>query len=126
LLIECLFHAPLADGSPFAASTSIWASKPKRQWSAIAIARTTPLLLGLFFLATLLANSLFARHDLSIQIAAWYPKPLPTFSNALALVRSPLWAFFTSQTSQDEPAMIRSPAPFSTFSTTCSVMPPDV
>lgn len=81
----------------------------QRQWSDNAIARTTPLLLGLFSLITLLANALLSRHDLSILTAAWYPKPLPTFSDALALVRSRLWAFFTFHTSPDQPDMIKVP-----------------
>jgi len=81
----------------------------QRQWSDKAIARTTPLLLGLFSLVTLLANALLTRYDLTIRPAAWYPKPLPTFSDALALVRSRLWAFFIFQTSRDEPDTIKVP-----------------
>jgi hypothetical protein len=81
----------------------------QRQWSDKAIARTTPLLLGLFSLVTLLANVILARHDITIHSTAWYPKPLPTFSDALALVRSRLWTYFTFQTSQDEPDMIKVP-----------------
>jgi hypothetical protein len=81
----------------------------QRQWSDKAIARTTPLLLGLFSLLTLLTNALLTHHDLTIRTAAWYPKALPTFSDALALVRARLWAYFTFQTSQDEPDMIKVP-----------------
>jgi hypothetical protein len=81
----------------------------QRQWSPKAMARTTPFLLGLFSLVTLLANALLTRHDLTIHSTAWYPKPLPTFSDALALVRSRLWAYFTFQTSQQEPDMIKVP-----------------
>src|SRR3954465_7534346 len=64
----------------------------QRQWSDKAIARTTPVLLGLFSLITVLAHSLSACHDFPTRSAAWYSKPLPTFSDALALVRSRLWA----------------------------------
>jgi hypothetical protein len=81
----------------------------QRQWSDKAIARTTPLLLGLFSLVTLLANALLPRHDITIHSTAWYPKTLPTFSDALALVRSRLWAYFTFQTSQNDPDMIKVP-----------------
>src|SRR6266852_5839951 len=81
----------------------------QRQWSDKAIARTTPALLGLFSLVTLLANALIARHGCSIPSAAWYPKPLPTFSDALALVRSHLWAYLTFQISADEADMIKVP-----------------
>jgi hypothetical protein len=63
----------------------------QRQWSDSAIARTTPALLGLFSLITLLAHRT-AQHDtLPVRQAAWYAKPLPTFSDAIAVVRSQLW-----------------------------------
>jgi hypothetical protein len=81
----------------------------QRQWSAKAIARTTPCLLGLFSLVTLLANALVTRHDLTIRTAAWYPKPLPTFSDAFALVRHTLWAYLTFQISQEQPDMVKVP-----------------
>ena len=81
----------------------------QRQWSDQAIARTTPCLLGLFSLITLLANALLTRHDLTIRTAAWYPKPLPTFSDAFALVRRSLWAYLTFQISQDDPDMVKVP-----------------
>jgi hypothetical protein len=81
----------------------------QRQWSGKAIARTTPVLLGLFSLITVLAQSLSTRYALPVRSAAWYAKPRPTFSDALALVRSRLWAYFTFQTSQDEPDMIKVP-----------------
>jgi hypothetical protein len=81
----------------------------QRQWSDKAIARTTPGLLGLFSLITLLATALLSRHELTIHTTAWYPKPLPTFSDALALVRSRLWAYFTFHTSPDQPDMVKVP-----------------
>ena len=50
-----------------------------------AIARTTPcLLLGLYSILTLLAQSLFVTGQLSIRGAAWYPKPQATFSDTIA------------------------------------------
>ncbi len=81
----------------------------QRQWSDKAIARTTPTLLGLFSLITLLANALLTRHDLTIRTTAWYSKTLPTFSDALALVRRTLWAYLTFQISQDQPDMVKVP-----------------
>jgi hypothetical protein len=64
----------------------------QRQWSDLAIQRTTPALLGLFSLVTLLAHALLQGHALPVRQAAWYTKPLPTFSDTLALVRRELWA----------------------------------
>jgi hypothetical protein len=65
----------------------------QRQWSDLAILRTTPVLLGLFSLVTLWAGELMgddgtAPHP---RTDAWYAKPLPTFSDAIAVVRRALW-----------------------------------
>src|SRR3954463_1039274 len=64
----------------------------QRQWSDPAIARTTPALLGLFSLIALWAQHLYGRPTPPPRTASWYSKPLPTFSDALALVRRELWA----------------------------------
>ena len=63
----------------------------QRQWSDLAIARTTPALLGLFSWVTLAAHLLQSETLLPARGAAWYTKPLPTFSDALAFVRYHLW-----------------------------------
>jgi hypothetical protein len=81
----------------------------QRQWSDKAIARTTPARLGLFSLITVLAHSLSTCHDFPTRSAAWYAKPLPTFSDALALLRSSLWAHLTFHMSASEPDMVKVP-----------------
>ncbi len=63
----------------------------QRQWSDTAIARTTPCLLALFSIVTLLATRLSARERRQTAAAAWYAKPCPTFSDALAAVRRAIW-----------------------------------
>ncbi|HEX9414929.1 MAG TPA: transposase [Ktedonobacterales bacterium] len=63
----------------------------QRHWSERAIARTTPALLGLFSLVTLLAHEPMTRSPAPLQQTAWYTKTTPTFSDALALVRRRLW-----------------------------------
>jgi len=63
----------------------------QRQWSDLAILRTTPALLGLFSLVTLWAGQLAAERGPVVEYIRWYPKPLPTFSDALALIRRELW-----------------------------------
>ena len=63
----------------------------QRQWSDRAIARTTPVLLGLFSWTTLAAHGLQERHSMTQRKAAWYDKPSPTFVDAIALVRRHLW-----------------------------------
>jgi DDE superfamily endonuclease len=63
----------------------------QRQWSDEAIARTTPVLLGLYSLITLLAHHLARRGKVIARQSAWYAKPVPTFSDAIAAVRYELW-----------------------------------
>ena len=63
----------------------------QRQWSDLAIMRTTPALLGLFSLVTLWAHDLAARLPLAPRTAAWYPKAHCTFSDAIATVRRQIW-----------------------------------
>lgn len=76
-------------------------AETQRQWSDLAISRTTPALLGLFSLVTLWANELFAHRRALPRRAAWYPKPQITFSDALAAVRHRIWTSATFSTSPD-------------------------
>jgi len=62
----------------------------QRQWSDLAILRTTPALLGLFSLVTLVAHELLNGQALPVRQTAWYTKTLPTFADTLALVRQQL------------------------------------
>jgi hypothetical protein len=64
----------------------------QRQWSELAIRRTTPALLGLFSLVTLFAHRRMEQAAGAFRQAAWYHKAHPTFADALALVRKELWA----------------------------------
>jgi hypothetical protein len=76
----------------------------QRQWSDLAIQRTTPVLLASFSIITLLAHQLAHSGKLPVRQAAWYAKIQPTFSDAIALVREQLWHpmnFFTSRSQQN-------------------------
>lgn len=76
----------------------------QRQWSDLAILRTTPALLGLFSLVTLFAQARLDGQPLPVRQAAWYAKTAPTFSDTLAFVRRLLWpvtVFSTSPPSDD-------------------------
>ncbi|MCA1838260.1 MAG: transposase [Actinobacteria bacterium] len=64
----------------------------QRQWSDLAIRRTTPALLGLFSLVALFAHQRMAQTAGAVRQAAWYRKAHPSFADALALVRKELWA----------------------------------
>lgn len=63
----------------------------QRQWSDLAILRTTPALLGLVSLVTIFARQLLEADPFPVRQAAWYTKALPTFSDTLAFVRQHLW-----------------------------------
>jgi hypothetical protein len=63
----------------------------QRQWNDWAIGRTTPALLGLYSLVALMAHGVFQVEGQFIRTAAWYAKERPTFSDALAVIRSELW-----------------------------------
>lgn len=76
----------------------------QRQWNSLAIGRSTPILLGLFSLVTLLADSLIKGQSQMVRTAAWYAKALPTFADAIAMVRGCLWSnchFSTSSQNSD-------------------------
>lgn len=75
----------------------------QRQWSDKAIVRTTPCLLALFSIVTLLAQQLPARQRRQIATTAWYPKPQPTFSDTLAAVRYAIWREEGLSTSRRKP-----------------------
>lgn len=81
----------------------------QRQWSRLAITRTTPALLALFSVVTLLAHQLQKRHPFSPPTTAWYQKKLPTFADALALVREQLWQIRTFQSSHADADVVKVP-----------------
>ena len=76
----------------------------QRQWSDKAIARTTPCLLGLFSLVTLLGRQLTPHARRATATSTWYRKQRPTFSDTLAAVRREFWheqGFVTSPHASD-------------------------
>jgi hypothetical protein len=85
----------------------------QRQWSEKAIRRTAPALLALFSLVTLFAHRRMAQEgSRAIRRAAWYEKPRPTFSDALALVRKELWAQATLCGSHRQDETVKVPRAF--------------
>jgi DDE superfamily endonuclease len=81
----------------------------QRQWSAPAVARTTPCVLGLYSLITLLAERVRAQQGPTVRCDAWYTKEHVTFSDTLAMVRRWLWADLHFQMSKTEADMIKVP-----------------
>ena len=84
----------------------------QRQWSEMAIRRTTPALLGLFSLVTLFAHQPMTRSIRDVRRTAWYRKTCPTFSDALALVRKELWASATFRRSSQNTETVKVPRAF--------------
>jgi len=84
----------------------------QRQWSDRAIRRITPALLGLFSLVTLFAHQRRAGPTADVRQTAWYPKPQPTFVDALALLRRELWGHQAFSLSAPTPDLIKVPRQF--------------
>ncbi len=82
------------------------------QWSPLAILRTTPALLALFSIVVLLAHQWQTQHPFEVPNTAWYQKSLPTFADALALVRQQLWQFRLFQLSHGDTDTVKVPRSF--------------
>lgn len=59
----------------------------QRQWSDMAITRTTPILFGLYSLAILMGNSLIKAGLVKVEQTAWYIKDGIKFSDILRTIR---------------------------------------
>jgi hypothetical protein len=95
----------------------------QRQWADLAIARTTPTLLGLCSVVTLLAHALSAHQPVTPRRAAWYAKSTPTSADALALVRSHVWRHTHFSLSQKDSDLVQIPRPLFECLTDTSVTP---
>jgi hypothetical protein len=83
----------------------------QRQWSDPAIARTTPVLLGLYSLVALWAHDPVRTGRPLPRSAAWYAKERATFGDAIAAVRRSLWADAALRTSRHQPDLVQVPRP---------------
>ena len=84
----------------------------QRQWSDLAIRRTTPALLGLCSLVTLWAHPRLGPPGAAVRQAAWYHQARPTFAAALALVRRELWTHTAFPMSAHDPDVVAVPRAF--------------
>ena len=75
----------------FAEARAHLGMETQRQWSDLAIARTTPVVLGLFSIVALMADCLIKSQVIPVRTAAWYTKKRPTFADAMAMTRRCLW-----------------------------------
>ena len=83
----------------------------QRQWSDLAIARTTPVLLGLFSVVTLLAVQWHRSGLLVTEQTAWYEKGCPTFSDCMRLARQQIWRSRIMGPSGEEVEVLQLPLP---------------
>jgi hypothetical protein len=83
----------------------------QRQWSDLAILRTTPVLLGLFSLVTLLAVEWHQAGSLVAERTAWYEKQSPTFADCMRLARQQIWRSRIMGPSGAEADVLRLPLP---------------
>jgi hypothetical protein len=81
----------------------------QRQWSDLAIARSTPCLFGLYSLVALLGHALHPNGSIPFQPTAWYHKRQATFSDVLATVRRQFWGNFSYSTSTLDPNLLLIP-----------------
>lgn len=81
----------------------------QRQWSAPAIARTTPAILALYSIVTLAAKDLLEQQPITIRQAAWYAKDSATFSDTIALVRRSIWGAQIYEGSGNRHDMVKIP-----------------
>lgn len=81
----------------------------QRQWSDLAIARSTPCLLGLFSLVVLLVQRSHPDGKVPVRTAAWYEKAEATFSDCLFSVRKHLWRSIESTESGREADLVYFP-----------------
>ena len=77
----------------------------QRQWSDLAIERTTPAIFGLFSLVVLMAYALCPDGHIPLPQAAWYPKTYASFHDLLVLVRRRLWPHLLFQTGALSPVL---------------------
>lgn len=83
--------------------------KTQRQWSDLAIERSTPLLFGLYSLVTLFGRALHPDGEIPVAQVAWYRKQTATFRDVLAVVKRSLWGQGTFPTSPTDPDVVLVP-----------------
>jgi len=81
----------------------------QRQWTDKAISRTTPVLLGLFSLVTLLARRLCPTGRIPVAGSAWYHQPKATFTDCLVVVRQHMWRTRNLVNSAPQADLVRLP-----------------
>jgi hypothetical protein len=95
--------------STFEESRAQLGIETQRQWSDVAIERTTPLLFGLYSLVTLFGHALHPNGTIPVAQSAWYHKQTATFRDVLTVVKRHVWGNFTFPTSPTNPDVVLLP-----------------
>jgi hypothetical protein len=82
----------------------------QRQWSELAIARTSPAILGLFSFIVLLVEALLGEGEIPVRQTAWYDKHEATFSDVIAFLRRYLWEHLRMTPYHARPPTLEIPA----------------
>lgn len=107
--IICTFMHRWPIETTFEESRAHLGVETQRQWSDLAIERTTPLLLGLYSLVALAGVQMEQAAPLQVEQTAWYRKTHATFHDVLACLRRQIWLAQSNQTSPGEPGVRLSP-----------------
>lgn len=101
-IIRTLMHRwPLE--TTFEESRAHLGIETQRQWSDLAIERTTPLLFGLYSLVALAGVQVQRAGSLLVEQTAWYHKAHATFHDVLVSLRRQIWLAECNQTSRLDP-----------------------
>ncbi len=95
--------------STFEESRAQLGVETQRQWSDVAIERTTPLLFSLSSLVALFGHALHPDGTIPVAQAAWYHKQTATFRDVFAVVRRHVWGNFSFPTSPTNPDVVLLP-----------------
>ena len=76
----------------------------QRQWSDLAIARTTPILFALYSMVILIAQKIIKDGVMPVKSLAWHNNSESTFSDVIALVRRHIWSsrYYTNSSTQPD------------------------
>ena len=85
------------------------AAPARRHHTGLSPVRTTPVLLGVFSLVTVLALQWRQDGQIPVPVPAWYHTAEPTFADCLALVRQHLWRARYVVNSGAEPEFVQFP-----------------
>lgn len=108
-LIVCTFMKRWSLETTFEECRAHLGIETQRQWSGLAIDRTTPMLFSLYSLVVLFGRVLHPDGCMPVAQAAWYHKHTANFHDVLAEVRRHFWGNCSFSTAPADPAVVLVP-----------------